>query len=280
MLRQLLAQLNRRELKRLFIIACLLSVSCLSLISVICISSCSPLSKSSAQDISSLEFEQGVYDFFPGLSADDKVLVQVNDAQITSSAFVQQLIAYAYKNNLRSSQDWEDFFADLNIQKSDFLRELRSQLVVERLLCQDAQSRNIKVDDDYINKLVSKVRHKYPNKRIWEQSLACNGYTEQSYKDATKTSLLIEYLSEKLKDSKDQKAAEGFEMLSAAAEPRSKLDSQSVELELSDKDLENTSIDAASIPQEYIDELYTEASVKYYKLTGELESESASGSAE
>ena len=149
--RQLLAQLNRRELKRRLIIACLLSVSCLSLISVICISSCSPLSKSSAQDISSLEFEQGVYDFFPGLSADDKVLVQVNDAQITSSAFVQQLIAYAYKNNLRSSQDWEDFFADLNIQKSDFLRELRSQLVVEQLLCQDAQSRNIKVDDDYIN---------------------------------------------------------------------------------------------------------------------------------
>lgn len=130
----------------------------------------------------------------------EETLITVNGQKITNKDIDRQMNALKTQYHLNTDDQWKQFLIDQKMSESDLTKQIEDKLINLELIKDEAEKEKITVDEKELDKQIEHIKSNYPNQSAWHNALVASGYTEQSYRDAVKVSILSQKLHEKIAD--------------------------------------------------------------------------------
>ncbi|MDO5044291.1 MAG: peptidylprolyl isomerase [Coriobacteriia bacterium] len=138
----------------------------------------------------------------------DSVLASINDENITSSQIDREVLAIKRAYSIQNDDQWNDFLVNQKLSDEELRKNILNGLVNSTLIKQAAEDQNIIVEDADVDQSITALKSNYPDENSWEEALHASGYTEESYREAVKSTLVAQRLQKSLSASIELKPEE------------------------------------------------------------------------
>ena len=135
-----------------------------------------------------------------GQNSSDAVAATVNDTKILESDVTSSIEAIRSNYGLTDDDSWGKFLAQNNMTPESVREQMIDSYVDQALAEQGASDRGVTVDDDEVDSYVQTMKANYSGDDAWTNALKEAGFTEDSYRERIKSSLISQKLSQSFTD--------------------------------------------------------------------------------
>lgn len=135
-----------------------------------------------------------------GSNGSDAVAATVNDTKILESDVTSSIEAIRSNYGLTDDDSWGKFLAQNNMTPESVREQMIDSYVDQALAEQGASDRGVTVDDEEVDSYVQTMKANYSGDDAWTNALKEAGFTEDSYRDRIKESLISQKLSQSFTD--------------------------------------------------------------------------------
>lgn len=124
------------------------------------------------------------------------VAATVNGEEILESEITDQVLAVRQSYDLEDDEAWARFLVDSNTTPEDVRKSIIDSLVDQKLVKVGIEDLGLSVEDSEIDSYVDSMRGNFDSDEAWAEALEQAGFTEDSYRENIKDSLLQQKLNE------------------------------------------------------------------------------------
>ncbi len=135
-----------------------------------------------------------------GANGKDAVAATVNDTKILESDVTSSIEAIRSNYGLDDDDSWGKFLAQNSMTPESIRKQMIDSYVNQALAEQGAADRGVSVDDSEVDSYVQTMKANYSGDDAWNNALKEAGFTEDSYRERIKDSLLSQKLSQSFTD--------------------------------------------------------------------------------
>ena len=132
-----------------------------------------------------------------GCGSNSNVAATVNGVEIPEDKVVEQIGNVRNYFGATDDEQWATLLNSIDYTPEKYREEvINNSLVPEELAKQDAEKRGIEVSDEELDKAVDDLRAQYESDEAFESALSQAGYTEESYREVIRESLVSQKYTE------------------------------------------------------------------------------------
>ena len=145
------------------------------------------------------------------------VAATVNDVEIFESEITDQVQAARQSYGLEEEEAWAKFLIDSATTPETIRKDMVDSRVNQELVKVGVQELNLSVEDSEIDSYVESMRSNFDSDEAWADALKQAGFTEESYRENIKESLLQQKLNEHFESEAKVEDADVLESASTVA---------------------------------------------------------------
>ena len=126
------------------------------------------------------------------------IAATVDDHVITRAEVYARIKMIRAQNGLADDADYLKYLSDLGISQTDYFSKVLDIMVDETLVEMEADRLDITVSEAAVDARIAQLSSRYPNYASWLETLTACGYTETSYRDAVRSSMISSALENKI----------------------------------------------------------------------------------
>ena len=134
------------------------------------------------------------------------VAATVNGTEIAEDDVTEYIQTIRESNSLTEDADWAEYLNSIGYTPETLRDAVIDYFVTQKLEEQAAADEGVEISDSDIDESLDSMRSNYDSDEAWQEALSSAGYTEDSYRESIRQSMLEEKLEEAVVSEDDAKA--------------------------------------------------------------------------
>ena len=135
-----------------------------------------------------------------GSASGDKVAATVNDTKILESDVTASVEAVRANYGLEDEDSWGKFLAQNSMTPESVRSQMIDSYIDQALAEQGAADKGVTVEDSEVDQYVNQVKANYSSDDAWQSALKDAGFSEKTYRERIKESLITQKLTQTFAD--------------------------------------------------------------------------------
>lgn len=135
-----------------------------------------------------------------GSASGDKVAATVNDTKILESDVTASVEAVRANYGLEDEDSWGKFLAQNSMTPESVRSQMIDSYIDQALAEQGAADKGVTVEDSEVDQYVNQMKANYSSDDAWQSALKDAGFSEKTYRERIKESLITQKLTQTFAD--------------------------------------------------------------------------------
>ena len=135
-----------------------------------------------------------------GSASGDKVAATVNDTKILESDVTASVEAVRANYGLEDEDSWGKFLAQNSMTPESVRSQMIDSYIDQALAEQVAADKGVTVEDSEVDQYVNQMKANYSSDDAWQSALKDAGFSEKTYRERIKESLITQKLTQTFAD--------------------------------------------------------------------------------
>lgn len=135
-----------------------------------------------------------------GSASGDKVAATVNDTKILESDVTASVEAVRANYGLEDEDSWGKFLAQNGMTPESVRSQMIDSYIDQALAEQGAADKGVTVEDSEVDQYVNQMKANYSSDDAWQSALKDAGFSEKTYRERIKESLITQKLTQTFAD--------------------------------------------------------------------------------
>lgn len=135
-----------------------------------------------------------------GSASGDKVAATVNDTKILESDVTASVEAVRANYGLEDEDSWGKFLAQNSMTPESVRSQMIDSYIDQALAEQSAADKGVTVEDSEVDQYVNQMKANYSSDDAWQSALKDAGFSEKTYRERIKESLITQKLTQTFAD--------------------------------------------------------------------------------